>query len=65
METTVKKFRRYVELTGVSMSELANQTGLNWLTIRKILKSDDNLSVSTIEKLNSFLVDMLNQLNRI
>lgn len=55
MSTTVKRFRRYVELTGVSMKELAKKTDLNWLTIRKVLREDKNISDITVMKLNSFL----------
>lgn len=55
METTVRRFRRYAELTGVSMKELAKKTDLSWLTIRKVLREDTNISTITIMKLNSFL----------
>lgn len=55
METVIQVFRKYAETTGVSLRELGKQTDLNWLTIKKILNEDENLSQITINKLKIFL----------
>lgn len=51
----IQVFRKYAETTGVSLRELGKQTDLNWLTIKKILNEDENLSQITINKLKIFL----------
>lgn len=65
METTVKRFRRYAELTGVSMKELATQIDLNWLTVRKVLREDKNISNLTEKKLKNFLDEMTKEIEKV
>lgn len=55
METVIQVFHKYAETTGVCLRELGKQTDLNWLTIKKILNEDENLSQITIDKLKIFI----------
>lgn len=65
METTVKRFRKYVSLTGVAMQTLAKKTDLNWLTIRKVLKENGNISTITVMKLNNFLDSIKQEIEKV
>ena len=56
----IQVFRKYAEVTGVSLKKLGKQTDLNWLTIKKILNGEENLNQITIDKLKIF-VDLKKQ----
>lgn len=52
---TITEFKLYVEIVKSSFQSLAKETGLNWLTVRKILNTDEPVSRLTQEKIEVFL----------
>ncbi len=50
-----KLVRQEILRRGISAIEFAQQSGLNPMTVRKILAGDDAIQLKTISKLASFL----------